>query len=70
MPHPTYATLDDGIAHTTILFSLDSPETFDAAVDALVTAAAPGLKYPRCPPVFNRKQVRGPGVNSRHRKGI
>ncbi len=37
-PTPTYATLDDWIAREAIPFSLDSPETFNAAVDAVIAS--------------------------------
>jgi erythromycin esterase len=35
---PTHATLDDWIAREAIPFSLDSPETFNAAVDAVIAS--------------------------------
>jgi erythromycin esterase len=35
-PTPTYATLDDWMARETIPFSLDSPKTFNAAVDKMI----------------------------------
>jgi erythromycin esterase-like protein len=40
MPHatPTHATLDDWIAADAIAWSLQSPQTFDAAVDRMVAA--------------------------------
>jgi hypothetical protein len=34
----TYATLDDWIQHAVLPFSLDAPETLNAAVDRLVTS--------------------------------
>jgi erythromycin esterase-like protein len=37
-PAPTHATFNDWIAREAIPFSLDSPETFDAAVDKLVAS--------------------------------
>ncbi len=37
-PAPTYATLDDWIAREAIPFSLNSPETFNAAVDKMMTS--------------------------------
>jgi erythromycin esterase len=37
-PDPTYATLDDWIAREAIPFSVDSPETFDAAVDEVIAS--------------------------------
>jgi erythromycin esterase len=37
-PTPTYATLDDWIALEAIPFSVNSPETFNAAVDRVVTS--------------------------------
>jgi erythromycin esterase len=37
-PTPTYATLDDWIAREAIPFSLDSPETFNAAIDAVIAS--------------------------------
>src|SRR5689334_9732071 len=37
-PPPAYATLADWVAHEAMPFSLDSPTTFDSAVDALVAA--------------------------------
>lgn len=37
-PGPAYATLDDWIRHEAIPFSIDSPETFDAAVDRVVAS--------------------------------
>ena len=39
-PAPTYATLDDWIAREAIPFSLNSPETFNAAVDRSIEAAS------------------------------
>ncbi len=38
MPSPTHATLDAWILHEAIPFSLDSPETLNAAVDSVITA--------------------------------
>ncbi len=40
MTHPTpiYATLDDWIAHEAIPFSVDSPSTFNAAVDKVIAS--------------------------------
>ena len=37
-PTPTHATLDDWIAHEAIPFSVDSPETFNAAVDKVIAS--------------------------------
>jgi erythromycin esterase-like protein len=37
-PIPTYATLDDWIAREAIPFSIDSPETFHAAVDQMIAS--------------------------------
>jgi erythromycin esterase len=37
-PDPIYATLDDWIASETISFSIDSPGTFNTAVDKLITS--------------------------------
>ena len=39
-PAPIYATLDDWITHEALPFSVDSPETFNAAVDKVI--ASPG----------------------------
>lgn len=40
MTHPTstYATLDEWIAREAIVFSVDAPETFNAAVDAMIAS--------------------------------
>ena len=37
-PHPAYATLDDWILHEAIPFSVDSPESFNAAVDKVIAS--------------------------------
>ena len=37
-PEPVYATLDDWIAREAIPFSVDSPETFNAAVDRVIAS--------------------------------
>ena len=37
-PAPIYTTLDDWIAHEAISFSVDSSETFHAAVDKTITS--------------------------------
>ena len=37
-PDPTYSTLDDWILREAIPFSLDSPETFNASVDRVMTS--------------------------------
>ena len=40
----TYATLDDWIAREAIPFSVDSPGTFDAAVDELIASLGDSLE--------------------------
>jgi erythromycin esterase-like protein len=37
-PEPVYATLDDWILHEAISFSVDSPETFHAAIDRIIAS--------------------------------
>jgi erythromycin esterase len=37
-PEPVYATLDDWISHEAIPFSVDSPETFHAAIDRVIAS--------------------------------
>src|SRR5687767_13010441 len=37
-PGATYASLDEWIAREAVGFSVDSPETFDAAVDGMIAA--------------------------------
>src|SRR5262249_23928922 len=37
-PAPVHATLDDWIAREAVPFSVDSPETFNAAVDAVIAS--------------------------------
>ena len=43
MSHPTYATLEDWIAHAAIPFAVDAPAAFNAAVDQMVAALGGGV---------------------------
>ena len=38
-PAPTYGTLNDWIAHEAIPFSIDAPETFNAAIDTVIASS-------------------------------
>lgn len=42
--NPTYATLDDWISHETVPFSVNSPETFNVAVDRVITSLGSSVK--------------------------
>jgi erythromycin esterase len=43
-PAPTYVTLDDWIAREAIPFSIDSPETFNAAIDRMVASSGDSVE--------------------------
>src|SRR5258707_11966957 len=43
-PTPTYATLDDWIAHEAIPFSLDSPAAFSTAVDKVTASSGDSVE--------------------------